>query len=253
MEITFLGTGTSQGVPVIGCNCEVCISENTKDKRLRTSILIEHENTHVVIDTGPDFRQQMLREKVNHLDAIVFTHEHKDHMAGLDDVRAYNYITKKAMDIYGSKSVHAAIKRDFHYVFQSEKYPGVPELNLHEIESSPFLINKMTFTPIEVWHHMMKVNAFRINNFTYITDANRIEKNELEKIRGSKVIVINALRKEAHISHFTMQQAVEILKELKPEQGFLTHLSHQIGKHDSITSELPNFISIAYDGLKITF
>ncbi|MFN5183093.1 MAG: MBL fold metallo-hydrolase [Bacteroidota bacterium] len=251
MNVTFLGTGTSQGIPVIGCKCIVCISNDSKDKRLRTSALIELNGVTIVIDSGPDFRQQMLRENVNHVDAILFTHEHKDHMAGLDDVRAYNYLTKKAMDIYGSKCVHEAIKRDFHYVFHSEKYPGVPDLNLKEISDAPFWVNDVRILPIKVKHHKMNVNAFRINDFTYITDANKIEDNELEKVKGSKIIVLNALRKEPHISHFTLHQAIQLLTQLKPEKAYLTHFSHQLGLHKEIELELPEFILPAYDGLKI--
>jgi phosphoribosyl 1,2-cyclic phosphate phosphodiesterase len=220
-----------------------------KDKRLRTSIFIESNGTKVVIDTGPDFRQQMLRENIIELDAIVFTHEHKDHLAGLDDVRAYNYKTKLPIDIYASNKVQQAIKRDFHYVFQSEKYPGVPDLNLKEIDCDPFKIKNIDFIPIEVLHHKMKVKAFRINNFTYITDANKIEEKELEKIYGSEIIVINALRREPHISHFTLQQAIHLIQDLKPKKAYLTHLSHQIGKHDDLQKELPENIFVAYDGL----
>lgn len=252
MKITFLGTGTSQGVPVIGCDCKVCLSADQRDNRLRTSIMIEVNGTCIVVDTGPDFRQQMLRENVQHLDAVVFTHEHKDHLAGLDDVRAFNYKTKKAIDVYGSKQVHEAIKRDFHYVFHSNKYPGVPELNLFEIREEHFKIKNITLTPIEVWHHMMKVKAFRINDFTYITDANKIENSEMEKIRGSKILVINALRRESHISHFTLQQALTIIKELNPETAYLIHLSHQMGLHEDLLKELPNNIFPAYDGLQIS-
>lgn len=251
MRITFLGTGTSQGVPVIACDCIVCRSQDIKDKRLRTSILIESDGTNVVIDTGPDFRQQMLREKVNYLDAIVFTHEHKDHLAGLDDVRAYNYKTKLPIDVYASDTVQQAIKRDFHYVFHAEKYPGVPELNLKEIDFEPFKIKNLNFLPIDVMHHKMKVKAFRINNFTYITDANRIEEMELKKIYGSEIVVINALRREPHISHFTLQQAINLIQDLNPKKAYLTHLSHQIGKHEDLQKELPENIFVAYDGLTI--
>jgi phosphoribosyl 1,2-cyclic phosphate phosphodiesterase len=251
MKITFLGTGTSQGVPVIACECNVCKSVDPRDKRLRTSVMIENEGHVFVIDTGPDFRQQMLRENVKKLDAVIFTHDHKDHLAGLDDIRAFNYKTKKALDVYASEQVEKSIRRDFHYIFSEQKYPGIPEINLHPIENNPFTIHESTFIPINVWHHMMPVKAFRINDFTYITDANRIEESELEKIRGSKVIAINALRREAHISHFTLHQAVELLTELKPERGILTHISHQLGRHAAVQNELPSFIDVGYDGMKV--
>jgi phosphoribosyl 1,2-cyclic phosphate phosphodiesterase len=251
MKITFLGTGTSQGVPVIACNCEVCISENKKDKRLRTSILIENKGKVIAIDSGPDFRQQMLRENVQQLDAVVFTHEHKDHIAGLDDVRAYNYKQKKDMDVYATPIVQNAIKREFHYAFDEFKYPGVPDLALHTIEDEVFNIGEVIFQPINVWHYKMPVKAFRINNFTYITDANRIEESEQEKIKGSEIIVINALRKTDHISHFTLTEAIALLEKLKPKKAYLTHISHLMGNHDEVQKELPDFIQIAHDGLSI--
>tara|TARA_R110001592_G_scaffold120589_1_gene325163 strand:- start:9643 stop:10407 length:765 start_codon:yes stop_codon:yes gene_type:complete len=251
MKITFLGTGTSQGVPVIACNCNVCLSENEKDKRLRSSILIEEKNQTIVIDTGPDFRQQMLRANVQKLDAVVFTHEHKDHIAGLDDVRAFNFKQKKDMPIYATKAVHVALKREFFYAFTEKKYPGVPLLDLKTINTTPFKIGDVELNPIDVWHYKMPVKAFRINNFTYITDANRIEESQKEKIKGSEIIVINALRKEAHISHFTLDEAIKLLKELNPKKAYLTHISHLLGKHNEVQKELPDFIEIAYDGLEL--
>ena len=251
MKITFLGTGTSQGVPVIACNCEVCLSENLKDKRLRTSILIEDKGKVIVIDTGPDFRQQMLRANVQQLDAVVFTHEHKDHVAGLDDVRAFNFKQQKDMEVFATEQVQTALKREFYYAFEAKKYPGVPQINLNTITNENFKVGEVELIPIDVWHYKMPVKAFRVGNFTYITDANRIEEEELAKIRGSEVIVINALRKETHISHFTLDEAVELLKELKPKKAYLTHISHLLGKHFEVQKELPNFIQIAYDGLII--
>lgn len=253
MKITFLGTGTSQGVPVIACNCDVCQSENERDKRLRSSILIEEKSQTIVIDTGPDFRQQMLRSNLQKLDAVVFTHEHKDHIAGLDDVRAFNFKQKKDMPIYATKEVQESLKREFFYAFTEKKYPGVPLLDLKTIDTTPFKIGNVELTPIDVWHYKMPVKAFRINNFTYITDANRIEESEKEKIKGSEIIVINALRKEAHISHFTLDEAIALLTELKPKKAYLTHISHLLGKHDEVQKELPDFIEIAYDGLVLNY
>ncbi len=251
MKVTFLGTGTSQGVPVITCDCDVCLSKNEKDKRLRSSILIQEKEQNIVIDTGPDFRQQMLRENVQQLDAVVFTHEHKDHIAGLDDVRAFNFKQKKDMDIYATPETQVALKREFHYAFAENPYPGVPQLKLNTIEGEPFNIGEVQLTPINVWHYKMPVKAFRINNFTYITDANRIEAEELDKIRGSEVIVINALRKTEHISHFTLAEAIALLEDLKPKKAYLTHISHYLGFHDEVQKELPDFIQIAHDGLVI--
>tara|TARA_B100000809_G_scaffold109883_1_gene108409 strand:- start:2329 stop:3090 length:762 start_codon:yes stop_codon:yes gene_type:complete len=249
MKITFLGTGTSQGVPVITCDCEVCVSKNKKDKRLRSSIMIEDKGKTIVVDTGPDFRQQMLRENVQQLDAVVFTHEHKDHIAGLDDVRAFNFKQKADMEVYATVETQTALKREFHYAFADNPYPGVPKLNLNTIDNSSFNIGDVKLLPINVWHHKMPVKAFRVENFTYITDANRIEEEELEKIKGSDIIVINTLRKSDHISHFNLSQALELLNRLKPKKAYLTHISHLLGAHDEVSKELPAYVEIAYDGL----
>jgi phosphoribosyl 1,2-cyclic phosphate phosphodiesterase len=251
VQITFLGTGTSQGVPVIACPCNVCQSTDPKDKRLRASILIEVDGKTFVVDTGPDFRQQMLRAEVKNLDAILFTHEHKDHLAGFDDIRAFNFITKKKIDVYASFRVQEAIRREFEYIFSDFKYPGIPEINLHLLENKEITIKGVDFIPVEVMHHKMSVFAFRVADFTYITDANFISEIEKEKIKGSKVIVINTLRKEAHISHFTFQQAIDLMQELKPEKAYFTHISHQLGLHEQVQKELPSFIELAYDGLKV--
>lgn len=251
MKVTFLGTGTSQGVPVIGCKCEVCKSTDEKDKRLRTSILISHNGNNFVIDTGPDFRQQMLREEVDFMTAVLFTHEHKDHMAGLDDIRAFNFAQRREMEVYATAQVQKAIKRDFYYAFAEIKYPGVPQIHLKEIKDNLIDINGSAFTPINVMHYKMPVKGFRIGDFTYITDANFIEKDELEKVKGSKVLVINALKKESHISHYSLREAIDVINEIKPEKAYLTHISHQMGLHAEVSAELPDHIEIAYDRLSI--
>ena len=249
MKVTFLGTGTSQGIPVIACDCKVCTSENPKDNRLRTSILIEENNQTIVIDTGPDFRQQMLRENVQKLDAIVFTHQHKDHVAGMDDIRAFNYKFKKDMDIYCTAEVEEALIREFPYVFSAYKYPGVPEIKVHNIKNEPFIINGVELIPIEGLHYKLPVFGYRIKDFVYLTDVSFVSEREKEKMKGAEVIVLDALRKTPHISHFTMEQAVELLEELKPKQGYLIHISHLMGKHNKVVKELPNFIKPAHDGL----
>lgn len=251
MKVTFLGTGTSQGVPVIGCECEVCRSVNYKDKRTRSSILVDYNETQLVIDTGPDFRAQMLRERVKKLDAVLFTHAHKDHTAGLDDIRSFNFLQKSDMPIYAEEEVHLQLKNEFSYIFASKKYPGVPQVVLHQIENEPFYVNKNKIDPIRVMHYKLPVFGFRFNDFTYITDANHISDQEKEKIKGSKVIVLNALQKEPHISHFTLEQALALLDELQPERGFLTHISHRLGSHSIVSGELPTNVQLAWDGLKI--
>lgn len=253
LRITFLGTGTSSGVPMIGCDCEVCTSADKKDNRLRSSILVQSATTTLVVDTGPDFRYQMLRQKVKHLDAVIFTHPHKDHLAGLDDVRAYNFFTKKHINVYADSLTEEAVRRDFYYAFTDTKYPGIPELNLNTISTEPFLVGDIPVIPISVWHMKMPVLGFRFGKFTYITDANRIEETEREKIRGSEVLVLNALRKQKHISHFTLEEAIEVVQELKIPIGYFTHMSHQIGLHAAIEAELPENIHLAYDGLVLDF
>ncbi|MFI5142271.1 MAG: MBL fold metallo-hydrolase [Bacteroidia bacterium] len=251
VKLTFLGTGTSQGIPLIGCECKVCQSTDDKDKRLRTSVLIEHNNNNFVIDTGPDFRQQMLREKVKNLNAVIFTHEHKDHIAGLDDVRAFNFLQNRPMDVYATERVQNAIKKEFSYIFSDEKYPGIPKINLHTIATGKFAINGTTFIPIEVMHHKMPVKGFRIGSITYITDANFISEEEKKKIKGSEIIIINALRKEEHISHYTFKQAIDLMFELEPKKAYFTHISHQLGLHKEVMNELPDWIELAYDGLTV--
>lgn len=251
LKVTFLGTGTSQGVPVIGCRCEVCRSKNPKDKRLRTSVMVESSATRVVIDTGPDFRQQLLVAGTNRLDAVVFTHEHKDHIAGLDEVRAFNFIQKRKIPVYATTRVQEAIKREFAYIFSEEKYPGIPEIEVFTIGSDPFCIGDLSITPVDVLHYQMPVKAFRIGDFSYVTDANFISDTEKQKLCDSTVLVVNALRREEHISHFTFQQALDLIKELNPQKAYLTHISHQLGLHEQVSKELPSNVELAFDGLQI--
>ena len=249
LKITFLGTGTSSGVPMIGCNCEVCISPDIKDKRLRSSILVQSKTTTLVVDTTPDFRYQMLRADVKHLDAVVFTHPHKDHIAGLDDIRAYNFFLNKPMEIFANALTEEALRREFVYVFAENKYPGIPKLNMNTIAAEPFMVGDIPIIPIVVYHLKMPVLGFRFGKFTYITDANRIDENEKQKIKGSEVIVLNVLRKEKHISHFTLDEAVTLVNELKIPKAYFTHISHQLGKHEDINNELPLNMQLAWDGL----
>jgi phosphoribosyl 1,2-cyclic phosphate phosphodiesterase len=251
LKVSFLGTGTSQGVPVIACQCHVCTSADPRDKRLRTSVHIEAGGLSLVIDSGPDFRQQMLRENVQQLDGLIFTHGHKDHTAGMDDIRAFNYSQKNDVDIYATESVQEVIRREFSYIFSDVYYPGIPKVNFITIENSPFKIKDLRITPIEVLHYRLPVLGFRINDFTYITDANFISEKEKEKIIGSKVLVLNALRKEQHVSHFTLEEAVSIVNEIKPEVAYFTHISHQLGTHQDVERDLPSNIRLAYDGLSL--
>jgi len=252
LNVTFLGTGTSMGVPVIACDCDVCKSEDPRDDRLRLSILIETESTTVCIDSGPDFRNQMLRHNVKKLDALVYTHEHKDHTAGMDDVRAYNFILRKSMTLYTSDRVEAALRSDFHYAFADTKYPGVPNISFVRIEEDPVTVGDIEFLPLPVMHHKLPVLGFRVGDFAYITDANHIPKETWSKLSGVKVLVINALRKTDHLSHFTLSQAIDIARELDAEKTYLTHISHQMGKHADVSQDLPNGVEIAHDGLKIS-
>lgn len=249
MKITFLGTGTSQGVPVIACECETCLSGDQRDKRLRTSILVEKDETVLVIDAGPDFRQQMLRENVKRLDAIILTHEHKDHIAGMDDVRAFNYKSQDAIDIYAEERVQKAIRKEFSYVFAEFQYPGIPMMRLNNIPEYSFSINNITLTPLRVYHYRLPVYGFRIGNFAYITDANYVPEETKEKLFGVKHLVINALRKEKHISHFSLREAVDLIREISPKKAFITHISHQMGLYREVSAKLPPEIVLGYDGL----
>ena len=251
LTITFLGTGTSTGIPMIGCTCPVCTSTNPKDKRLRSSILIASSLKSIVVDTTPDFRYQMLRIHNNKLDAVLFTHPHKDHIAGLDDVRAYNFFQHKPMDVYANALTAEALKREFAYVFADKKYPGIPQINLHTIDESAFKIGDIPVQPFMVWHHKMPVFGFRFGKFTYITDANKIDETVKEKIKGSEVIVLNALRNEQHIAHFTLQEAIDLVHELEIPTAYFTHISHQLGKHNDVEKTLPPGIHLGYDGLEL--
>jgi phosphoribosyl 1,2-cyclic phosphate phosphodiesterase len=252
MRITFLGTGTSQGVPIIACECEVCSSQDPRDNRLRSSVMIETEGKRFVIDSGPDFRQQMLRTKVKDLDAVIFTHEHKDHLAGLDEVRAFNFVNKgKPVPVYATEQVQRAIRREFAYIFETPEYPGIPKIDIHTIANASFSAEGIDVMPIQVFHHKLPVLGFRIGGFVYITDANRIDEEERLKIRDADVLVLNALRRETHISHFTLQQAIDLVADLRPKKAYFTHISHQLGKHAAVSTELPENIMLAYDGLVI--
>lgn len=249
MKITFLGTGTSQGVPVIACECDTCMSSDINDKRLRTSILVENDDTCIVIDAGPDFRQQMLRENVKKLDAIILTHEHKDHISGMDDVRAFNYKSQDAIDIYAEDRVQKAVKREYSYVFAEYQYPGIPKMRLNLVPEYGFNVGSLSIVPLRVYHYRLPVYGFRIGNFAYITDANYIPEETKEKIFGVKYLVVNALRKEKHISHFSLPEAIEFIRQISPRRAFITHIGHQMGRHKEVSYGLPAGIFLASDGL----
>ncbi len=251
MKITFLGTGTSQGVPIIACECSTCQSSDERDKRLRSSVLIEIDETVLVIDTGPDFRQQMLREKVSKLDAILITHDHKDHIAGLDDIRAFNYKQQRPMDVYARARVHNSVKREFGYAFSEEKYPGVPQINQHVITNNIFTIGDIAIQPIEAFHFHLKIFGFRIKNMAYLTDVSRIEAKEMEKLQNLDVLIVNALRIKNHYSHFNLEQALQLIDDVKPKKAYLTHISHLMGKYEDISALLPKNVEFAYDGLRL--
>lgn len=252
MKITFLGTGTSQGVPVIGCNCPVCTSLDYRDKRLRVSVSLELNGKTFVIDTGPDFRQQMLRERVQTLDAVLLTHSHKDHIAGLDDVRAFNYLQSKVIPVYGTTETLNQVKSEFYYAFEKEKYPGTPLIDLFTIDEKPFKVDEFTITPLPVRHLRMPVLGFRIGDFSYITDANFIHEETYERLRGTKVLVLNALQKEKHVSHFNLEEAIAEAKKIGAEKTYFTHVSHKMGLHRDVEKELPENILLAHDGLSLS-
>ncbi len=253
-KVIVLGSGTSQGVPVIACECKVCISKDRKDTRTRSSILIQVGNENYVIDTGPDFRFQMLRERVKSLRGVIFTHEHKDHVAGLDDVRAFNHLESRPMEVYCTDRVETALKREFHYVFSKDRYPGIPKVELFRVDDEPIeLRNNLTLIPINVMHYKMPVKGFRFGDFTYITDAKKIEEREIQKVLGSKTLIINALHRSEHLSHFNLEQALDFIHLVKPERAFLTHISHLFGRQKEIEMELPKNVFLAYDGLNLDF
>ena len=249
VKVTFLGTGTSQGVPVIGCDCPVCLSKDSKDKRLRSSILIETSKKVFCIDTGPDFRQQMLGANVQHLDAVIYTHEHKDHTAGMDDVRAFNFKLKKPIDLYVDENVDRCLRKEFSYAFTENPYPGVPRLEMHKIINKPFVVEGVQFIPIQLMHYKLPVFGFRVGNFAYCTDVNFIAPEEKAKLQDLEVLVLTALRKEKHISHFSLSEALELIEELKPKRAYLTHISHYLGKHSDVSKELPDNVKLGFDGL----
>lgn len=251
MKITFLGTGTSQGVPIIGSNHPVCLSSNPKDKRLRVSLLLEWENYVYVIDCGPDFRQQMIANQVQKIDGILFTHEHNDHVIGLDDVRPF-YFKQGNISIYAHQRVLNELKKRFEYVFAIEnKYPGAPTLDEHIIDDHPFLIGNKYVTPVNVYHPKLQVYGFRFGDFAYITDAKIIPDEELQKLEGVKTLVLNALRKEEHRSHLNLEQAIDVARKVGAEQTYFTHISHHMGFHDEVQKELPENFYLAYDNLSI--
>lgn len=252
-SITFLGTGTSQGIPMIGCKCNVCKSDDKRDKRLRSSALVEWEGLKILIDAGPDFRYQMLRENITHLDAILLTHQHKDHTGGLDDVRALNYFEKRSFPIFCEKRVEESLKMEYSYAFAKEKYPGVPDYTIININEDPFSIDGKEVVPIRVMHYKLPILGFRFGNMAYITDANYINDTELEKFKNLDILVLNCVRLEKHISHYSLSEAIDVIRSLNPKKGYLTHLSHQMPTHRDSSLLLPENIELAYDGLKLYF
>ncbi len=251
MYIEFLGTGTSQGVPVVACDCKVCQSQNPKDNRLRSSLAIQVDGLNLLIDAGPDFRQQMLRVGQKRLDAILLTHEHTDHIFGLDDIRAFNWVQGHPTDIYAEERVQKAIRRVFDYVFEEVKYPGIPQMNLHPVENAQFNIQSVEITPIRGFHHRLPVFGYRIGSLAYLTDINSVPDAEKLKLTDLDVLVVNALRMEKHISHFNLEEALQLIAEVKPKRAYLTHISHLMGLHDDVEKLLPANVHLAYDGLSL--
>lgn len=252
MKITFLGTGTSQGIPIIGSDHPVCLSNNPKDKRLRVSVLVEWDGFTYVVDCGPDFRYQMLRENVKKLDGIIFTHEHSDHVLGLDDIRPF-YFRQGNIPIYAHKRVLKSIKKRFDYVFKKEnRYPGAPEVITNKIKNKPFKLQGLEVIPVSGKHNELQVFGFKFNDFAYLTDMKTVSDKEIDKIKNVKVLVINALRIQPHQSHFNLEEALQFIEKVNPETAYLTHISHLLGFHDVVEKTLPERVFMAYDGLKIT-
>lgn len=252
MQITLLGTGTSSGVPQIGCTCAVCRSLDYRDKRLRTAAHVAVAGKSIVIDTGPDFRQQMLRLNCHQLDAVLFTHEHKDHTAGLDDVRAFNFLQQQAIPVYARNRVIAQLQREFSYVFAEHKYPGIPHIQVHEVDNQLFEVAGVPVLPIDVLHHRLPVFGYRIGDFTYLTDLNFISDAELDKVRGTEILVLDALQRTPHLSHFTLDEAIAVVERIRPRMTYFTHISHRLGLHREVEKELPPYIRPGHDGLRIT-
>ena len=249
-RLVFLGTGTSQGVPIIGCHCAVCDSSDARDRRLRTSVALEGLTTRVVIDTGPDFRTQMLREGFTRLDAIVYTHEHKDHLAGMDDVRPFNYLQNKAMTLHASSRVETALRRDFHYAFEEHRHGGVPNVNIAPVtDEQPFKTGELTWMPIPVTHGTLPIHGFRVDNLAYITDASAISERAMSLLQDLEVLVLNALRPQPHYSHFSLSEALDVAQTLNANRTYLTHLSHLMGPHLEVGQALPEGVRLAHDGL----
>lgn len=252
-KLVFLGTGTSQGVPIIGCNCHVCQSNDPHDKRLRTSAYIEYCGLHLLIDAGPDFRQQILANNISQIDAVLLTHQHKDHTGGLDDARAFNYTTQQGFKIYLESVVAESLKREYSYAFEKDKYPGVPEFELHIIDDNPFKIDSVEIVPIRAIHYKLPVLGYRFDSLAYLTDLNYISEESIERLKGIKTFVVSCLRKEEHISHFSYNQVLELCDKISPEKVFFTHMSHRMGTYEEMIAQFPENIEPAYDGLTITF
>ena len=250
-KLVFLGTGTSQGVPMIGCGCKVCRSEDSKDKRLRSSVYVEHDGLRILVDAGPDFRYQMLRAGISTVDGILLTHNHKDHTGGLDDIRAFNYHEKKATQIYCEKYVEDSLRMEYSYVFAEKKYPGIPEWSINIIDNNPFTINGIKITPIRGMHYKLPVLGYRFGNIAYCTDMNHIPEEEFSKLKGLEHFVINCVRRGRHISHYSLEEAVEMARKVGARHTWLTHLSHQLPVYEELSRELPEGIRPAFDGLVI--
>lgn len=251
IKITVLGTGTSSGIPLLTCKCDVCKSTDIRDKRLRSSIFIEIENKKILVDIGPDFRQQMLKENIQNIDAILITHSHHDHVAGLDEIRAFNFSQQKAMDVYVNEIAEKELRSHFDYIFSEKKYKGIASINLLPIRENPFLVDGIEVIPIEVMHHKLPVSAFRFGDFAYVTDIKTISEKEFEKLKGVKTLIVSSLRHKEHFSHFTFEESLLFIKKLKVEKAYLTHISHLLGKHQDVIKLLPKNVFLAYDGLKI--